>query len=138
MKLAEGATGATRSKQLSRTLTLTELGKVRPDLVAHACMVSPLVLAEYAREKLGGTLNGPDLPPLKTALTRTKPAKRYSYNPPPPVDLSVAWARAHGVALTAPKAAVFCAENTVLARAGRNPFDGSVPAPAVTTEFDIF
>lgn len=32
---------------------------------------------------------------------------------------------------------VFRAEDTVLAKAGRNPFDGSVPAAAVTIEFDF-
>ncbi|SLC41885.1 HNH endonuclease [Mycobacteroides abscessus subsp. abscessus] len=73
------------------TLTLIELEEVRRDLVIHACLVSPLVLAEYAREKLGGTLNGPELTPLKTPLTRTKPGKRYSYNPPPTPDLTAAW-----------------------------------------------
>lgn len=69
------------------TLTLLELAEERPDLVAHACLVSPLVLAEYAREKLGGTLNGPELTPIQTTLTSDKPNKRYAYTRPPTPDL---------------------------------------------------
>lgn len=72
------------------TLLLIEMELKRPDLVIHACLVSSLVMAEYAREKLGGTLNGPDLPPLKTKLTSSRPSRSYSCAAPRVPDLHAA------------------------------------------------
>ena len=77
------------------TLTLVELKAERPDLVIHACLMSPLVLAQYAREMLGGTLNGPHLPPITSALIHDAPTRRYSYSQPPPADLPAAFRAMH-------------------------------------------
>lgn len=79
------------------TLLLVELEKVRPDLVMHALLVSPLVMAAYAREKLGGTLNGPVLEPITSTLTSDQPARRYGYTEPATADLTAAWQQFHGM-----------------------------------------
>lgn len=83
-------------------MTLTEMEGQRPDLVIHARLVSPLVMAAYARERVGTGTALMDVPmvPIDSDLTRDYPAPSYPYREPPTPDLAAAWRVFHAASDT--------------------------------------